>query len=88
MLDYVNKGFWMVLPYHLVQHKPTLRISPIGVVPQHGRRPQPIIDYSYYGINSNTQPNVPIEAMQFGRALECIIQKLSLQTPGKAASNS
>ena len=33
------RGQWMVLPYSAVKDIPGLRISPIGVVPQHDRRP-------------------------------------------------
>jgi hypothetical protein len=43
LLDFVKKGFWMVLPYQLLQkHKHLIRnlcISPMGVVPQRARRP-------------------------------------------------
>ena len=81
MADYVAKGFWMVLPYSLVATNPHLRVSPIGVVPQNNRRPRPIVDYSYYGVNDATQPNAPMDAMQFGRALERIIRKILLANP-------
>jgi hypothetical protein len=53
MLDFVCKAFWMVLPYDRVKEIEALikrlRISPLGVVPQHERRPRIIVDYSFWG---------------------------------------
>ena len=37
MVDMINKGHWMVLPFSQAQHLPKLRASPIGVVPQRTR---------------------------------------------------
>jgi hypothetical protein len=36
-LEFVQKGFWMLLPYDDVKHLPGLRLSPIGVAPQRDR---------------------------------------------------
>jgi hypothetical protein len=73
MADMVEKAIWAVLPYHKVKNLPNLRVSPIGVVPQHERRPQPIVDYTFSNVNTDTLKFPPKEAMQFGRALERII---------------
>jgi len=80
LLDFVQKGFFTVLPYRLLKdlrrHKKGfrhLRVSPMGVVPQRDRRPRIIIDLSFYGINQETLKLAPEEAMQFGRALERIL---------------
>jgi hypothetical protein len=54
----------------------TCRVSPISVVPQKEWRPRTIIDYSYYSLNAETLPLTPMEAMQFGRALERYIRKI------------
>jgi hypothetical protein len=75
------KGQWMVLPYALVRCLPQLRISPIGVVPQHERRPRTIVDLSFFGVNADTLPLAPLDAMQFGRALERILQRLVQADP-------
>jgi hypothetical protein len=48
----------------------------MGVVPQKDLRPRTIVDYSYSGVNQATIPLAPIEAMQFGRALERLIQRI------------
>ena len=69
-LDFIRKGFWMLLPYEEVKDLPGLRLSPLGVVPRRERRPRIFVDYSFYGINGDTVPLAPIEAMQFGKANE------------------
>jgi hypothetical protein len=55
----VLAGQWLILPYSLVQNLPNLRLSPTGVIPQRDRRPQPIVDYLYSGINKATISNAP-----------------------------
>mmetsp|Transcript_6869 Transcript_6869/g.13922 ORF Transcript_6869/g.13922 Transcript_6869/m.13922 type:complete len:325 (+) Transcript_6869:2219-3193(+) len=81
LADMVDRATWMVLPYHRVRELRNLRISPMGVVPQHERRPRPIVDYSFSGVNDDTLPLSPHEAMQFGRALERIITQVVHSNP-------
>ena len=73
MADFCKKGFWMVLPFKLVEHLPNLRLSPLGVMPQCDRRPRLIVDLSFWGIYAETLPWAPPEVMQFGRMLEQIL---------------
>jgi hypothetical protein len=73
MEEYVNfckKGFWMLLPYDSVKNYESLRLSPLGVVPQRERRPRVIVDYSFHGVNTETVKLFPAEAVQFGKANE------------------
>jgi hypothetical protein len=51
------------------------------VVPQHGRRPRIIIDYSFFNVNNETVRLAPDKAMQFGKALERIIQNIVVADP-------
>jgi len=81
MLEFVEKGFWILLPYRLVKYMRQLRVSPLGVIPQRGRRPRLIVDYSFYGINQETVNLAPKEAMQFGRALERILYHIRHANP-------
>jgi hypothetical protein len=77
MADMIKKGQWLVQPYHLAQTLPNLRNSPIGIVPQRDRCPRTIVDYSFLGINQETAcPLAPAEAMQFGKALQRIIDDI------------
>jgi len=69
MFDYVQMGYWLVLPYHSVWHFPALRLAPSGVVPQRDCRPRPIMDYTFYDTNQACLPIAPQAAMQFGSAL-------------------
>jgi hypothetical protein len=81
MATMVERGQWMVLPYELVRDMDKVRISPIGVVPQHDRRPRTIVDYSYHNLNAETVPLAPAEAMQFGKALPRLIQRIVQSDP-------
>jgi len=76
MYDYVHMGSCVVLSYSAVQHYPALHLAPVGAVPQQERRRRPIMDYTYYGTNQECLPYAPTHAMQFGTALQRIIQPL------------
>lgn len=73
ILDFCRQGYWIVLPYHTACDLPNLRISPLGVVPQRDRRPRLIVDYTFSGLNPDSIPLAPREAMQFGRALQRVL---------------
>ena len=76
MADMIDQGYWVIVPYSQVLDLPYLRLSPLGVVPQRDRRPRIIVDYTFWGINGDTVPLAPNEAMQFGRALERVLRKI------------
>ena len=76
MSDMIDQGYWTVLPYSHVLNLSHLRLSPLGVVPQRDRRPRIIVDYTFWGINDDTVPLAPSEAMQFGRALERVLHRI------------
>jgi hypothetical protein len=73
LLDFCEQGYWVVLPLATVRSWSGLRLSPLGVVPQHNRRPRLIVDYSFSGLNQETVRMAPPEAMQFGRALQRVL---------------
>jgi hypothetical protein len=73
--DMVKAGQWLVLPYSAVRNLNGLRLSPSGVVPQRDRRPRPIIDYTFSGINNATLSRAP-DSIQFGAALYHFVQRL------------
>ena len=77
----INKGHWTVLPAHLMAHELWIRLSPLGVVPQRDWRPRTICDYTFFGINPQTLPLAPQEAMQFGRALQRSPQRMLRSHP-------
>lgn len=76
MVDFCRQGYWVVLPYDAVATLPGLRLSPLCVVPQRDRRPRLIVDYTFSGVNQETQRWAPREAIQFGRALQRVFSAL------------
>ena len=76
MLEFCEQGYWLVAPYSAVRDLPGLRISPLGVVPQRDRRPRLIVDYTFSKVNEETVALAPREAMQFGRALQRVVQTI------------
>ena len=81
MASMVAKGQWVVVPYELIKDIPGLCLSPIGVVPQHDRRPRTICDLTFFGVNDATQPAAAVESMQFGYALERLLRHIVLSNP-------
>ena len=79
--DMINKSQWVVLPYSQVKNFPNLRLSPPGVIPQRGRRPRWIVDYSWYDVNKDTLPIYPSNAMQFGHTLDRLLREILLADP-------
>ena len=53
-----------------------LRLSPLGLIPQQGRRDRMISDYSFFGVNASTLKVVPPKAMHFGRALYRVLDQI------------
>jgi hypothetical protein len=80
-IDMIAKGQWVVLPLSAARKLTGLRTSPPGVIEQRDRRPRWIGDYSWYGVNFETQDIAATEAMQFGRAFERFLRELLLADP-------
>ncbi len=74
-------GFWLVLPYSAIHHQPLLRIAPSGMVPQRDRRPRPIMDYSFNGVNQASLDVAPMQAMQFSTTLQRLLQRIVYSNP-------
>lgn len=89
MLDFVRKGYWVVLPLRLWKQKAAedggplrkLRLALPGVIPQQARRPRWIIDYTQYLQNNETFKMGPAEVMQFARALERTLWQIYRANP-------
>jgi hypothetical protein len=84
MLEMVKMGFWLVLPYSALRHETHLCIAPSGVVPQCDHRPRPIMDYTFNGVNQASADVAPNQAMQFGGALQRLLQRLAYCNPDLA----
>jgi hypothetical protein len=81
LLEFVEKGFWTLVPNCLIKTMHNLRLSPLGIIPQHDRRPHLIVDYTFWGVNGETVGFSPMEAMQFGRALERLLFRIRQANP-------
>ena len=79
--DFVRKKFWVVLPAASILEHPALRLSPLGCVPQHGRRPRLIVDLSFHDVNQDTAALAPAKAMQFGYALRRVLWTMASADP-------
>lgn len=87
MLELGKQGFWVVLPLHVALTLPNLHLSPLGVVPECNCRPRLIVNFSYSSVNDETAGLAPCsEAMQFRKALQCIMSKLIQANPGYGPS--
>jgi hypothetical protein len=53
----------------------------MGCVPQHDRCPHTIVDYTYSGLNRDTVPIAPWDAMQFGNALPRLLRHVIFADP-------
>ena len=73
MQDMRQKGIFLLLPYKHLRHHPSLRISPLGCVPQLEQRPRIINDYTISGVNPSTVKMAPQEAMQWGRTFHRVL---------------
>jgi len=76
LYDYVQIGHWAVLPASAILHHLQLQLSPAGVVPQCERQPRPIMDYTFSGVNQSSIPLFPKQAMQFGKTLQRLLQRI------------
>ena len=65
-----------VLPLESVEAQYNLCLSSIAVIPQVGRRPQPIFDFTWSGMNEATKFLAPMEAMRFGGSIQRILKQV------------
>ena len=80
-VDMIDKRQFIVLPATSAKKLPGLRVLPMGVIPQAGRRARMVADHTFSGVNEETQPIVPVKSIQFGHALEQILREILLADP-------
>ena len=74
--DMIDKEQRTVLPVSLVKDIPGIRLSPLGLAPQQNWHDQMISDYSFFGVNDDTEPLTPPKAIQFGQILRRHLQRI------------
>ena len=77
----IKRKQWVLLPANLVMNQPNLQLGPLGVVLQQDWRRRTISDYSYFYVNDDTTKLAPQSAMQFGKALTRILQRIQADNP-------
>ena len=65
MRDFLEKGFWVVIPLEDAVGLNGLGLSPAGLVPHRDRPDRIIIDYTWSGVNVATRRLSP-DSMMFG----------------------
>ena len=75
MRDFVETGFWIVLPLEDAVGLNGLHLSLAGLVPQRDHRDRIVIDYTWSGVNEATRRLSP-DSMQFVHALGRILQRM------------
>ena len=73
MRDFVEKGFWIVLPLENYVGLYGLRLSPAVLIPQRDLWDRIVIDYTWSGVNEATCHLAP-DSIQFSHALQRILQ--------------
>ena len=83
--EFIENKFWIVLPFDLVKHEPSLQLSAAAVKEERDRKPRLICDHSWdwgWGsVNETTTHHAPPEAMQFGGALHRILTQVRHSNP-------
>jgi hypothetical protein len=73
LAEQVASGHICLLPWSQARHLPGVRLSPVGSIPQPGRRNRLIYNYTWSGNNQAVQKQAPPEAMQFDGAFHRLL---------------
>ena len=74
--DLVQAGHIIFPPLDTVSDLPKLSISPVAAIPQVGRRPGLIFDFTWSGLNEDTSREATKEMMRFRGTLRRIIRRI------------
>ena len=79
--EFIQDGFWIVLPYDRIRNLDHLMLSPAAVKDEPNGRPRLLCDHTWFGVNERTIPHAPPEAMQFGGTLSRVMWKVRHSNP-------
>jgi len=65
MADFIEKGFWVVLPYSIAKDLPNSAYSPLETKEERNHRAHLVVDHSRFLINELTKAYLYPEVMQF-----------------------
>ena len=75
MIDFVEKGFWILLLLEDAVGLDGLQLSPAGLIPQRYHQDCIVIEYTWSEVNEATCRLAPA-SIQFGHALQRILQRM------------
>ena len=81
LAEQVWYGHVVVFPLSKVRDLADLWISPVGLIPQEGRQPRLIYDFTFGGLNDAVRKEAPAEAIQFGGAFRRLIHNIVTADP-------
>ena len=70
-----------LFPLRAVRHLPRIWLSPLAAIPQQGRKPRLVYDFSWSGLNKAVTQVAHKEAMRFGKALYGVIDCILAASP-------
>ena len=57
MAEFMEEGFFTVIPYQIARSLPGLRLPPLGVQEEHTRRPRLVVDHTWFGVKDGQFPH-------------------------------
>ena len=79
--EFIESGYWVVLPCRLVRQLENLKLSPAAVKAERVRKPCLLCDHSWHPINETAVSRAPQESMQFGGTLARILRSVRRAIP-------
>ena len=84
MSDFINAGFWVVLPLEQMWALgKDLCLFPLVVKEEINHQPWVIVNHTWFSMNDHTMVELLPEVMQFSGALSCILWLLRHANPSK-----
>ena len=79
--EQAQAGHIALFPLRAVRRLPKLWLSPLAAIPQRGRKPRLIYDYSWSDLNDAVTQVAHKEAMRFGKVLYRVIDCILVAPP-------
>ena len=77
----IKKGNWVIITEILIKVHPYIQLNPLGVVTNNDRRKLIISYYSYLLVNYGMINMVPLENINFEKAIKRLLQQINDEKP-------
>ena len=81
LVKQVQAGHVTISPLEAVNYLHNMWLSPVAVIPQVGRMPRLIFDFTWSELNDVSKRLAPMETMRFGGALQRILKQVLTADP-------